>query len=1168
MDDKILAICFYGASDTTIAEEYKKEVEKLIEKLSTLKAKRIKFITGGYGGIMDLIAKTAKEHDKFKDCEIIGITSNAYDFENPNNDGYKSSNDISKYNQIVIQANGFTDRIQAMIELSDLFIVLPGKQGSLGELLLTYETYDHSKNTLNNKQAKLLVHSYWKDLLSHKKYFRDFHSNIFEYFDMEDNVGALNTCIKTFNDCAGNTSNQLSEDTSTDADPPSDFIGLNLKKLQKNINKTILGRYYEFLQKKDKTTSQEQWHPYSPILGLDFGWVLNNVNRTENKDGGFYTYSTKDYSEHTKVFLQEYNSIMFGISNVEYKVAKLNGKLESSSSKQQLKFSSTNKIPKKENNRKDGNFETLKNFFQSKEYGQLLIWRAFKVTPRYTKNANDPTDEITLAIFILLNYNIPQQKLKDIRQHVDDFLLVVSSAKAGELFGEKEKEIIHTANRAAISQVMARNTSHNIGAHVMNKLTGNLRELDLLLFKKENCNYQFDIGLKELHETTIQNLEKKDWYKISGDHVKQGMLKNEILLDQISLFNNYVKCRMDYLADISFGIPLMQTNKYAYSELFKEFDKVRLLLEHISGLSDFKFKIEFRRNGDLMNDENDLLVAIPNDILGMQAFYNIIENVIRNTAKHALNKPELTVFTVNFIDEWSEQLVGHLPNDEEKTARTTEIKNVLKDCIAVEVYDNVSVRSIVDLVQNQNDKINEDILIDNQLRSGSLGVIEMEASAAYLRKRDVGFINHEHYEIHTEDESWSRKSKKAEDNPNLRGTNCRHFLKAFAKKDTFAKDTFYLGYRFFLLRPETILVVTKQEVANKDELKKQGISVVTPQEFTDHLNAGKVYNHEFVVYDNDSRKSEIDEYKTSLPIRILKVKKEDLASLFKKVENDSEGNQQKNIIDIWEDFCWKEWNRNKYDILVMNSYNAEESTAQAVFLDHLYSNSSTEPLETWKQNLGGMHLEALSSLAQQKMPDFNRLTKDDADNKETTEKFKQYLTQLDYTNRCTHYASYCKLAESIRSRVIVIDERIQEAAERKEFMGILYKNIYEKMNVVVPDKIKMNLSEKSFDKIKEDLKDYIRKSVANTTDNDFILIHYSILERLYNNKDINSKLYEELIGESKINIVITSGRGTPENLSNRMRFVNLSAVITAFVDIRSKYAISYLLNSTRKANKI
>lgn len=136
------------------------------------------------------------------------------------------------------------------------------------------------------------------------------------------------------------------------------------------------------------------------------------------------------------------------------------------------------------------------------------------------------------------------------------------------------------------------------------------------------------------------------------------------------------------------------------------------------------------------------------------------------------------------------------------------------------------------------------------------------------------------------------------------------------------------------------------------------------------------------------------------------------------------------------------------------------------------------------------------------------------------------------------------------------------------------------MNVIVPNKDDINLSASSYDialinKLKQylgfsinedDMNSNIQDITIGLSDNDFILIHYSIFERMFKKEEINGKLEE--ITQKGINVVVTSGRGTPENLTTKARFINLSSVINAFVDVRSKYLINYLLNSSRKSNKI
>jgi len=625
------------------------------------------------------------------------------------------------------------------------------------------------------------------------------------------------------------------------------------------------------------------------------------------------------------------------------------------------------------------------------------------------------------------------------------------------------------------------------------------------------------------------------------------------------------------------------------------------------------------------------VIAIPNDILGTQAFYNILENIIRNSAKHAQKPTEIdingnsikktTVFTVNFIDTLEVDTNGEIKRVIDycecievgcTKAHKKEIENSLNEFIVVEVYDNIPVgkpdekldlekndikefndkrtilpkdnkfSSYIDkLVFSQNKKLNENILQENKLRSYSLGLVEMDASAAYLRKRPVEFINHRSYDIQY-DESWSRNTEKNEKDKNgLRGTNCRHFLKAFKKevKKDDGKTESYLGYRFFLHRPAVVLVVTDIVPENKEDLKKQGIWIVTKEEFEKHLkpengkNDGKVYPHEFVVIDNnvnfDKLKVEIAEkdsegqetkrieeiefleyYKTSLPIRVL---------------NDASGISEliKKSAYAIEMECWKEW-ANRFEILknktieIAADYNNRVDFS-IVFLDHLHSQNN-DATNYWNEHKDAYHCEALSTYAQQKLPEFTLKSIGEGENK-----LKNYINKIQ-----SDIIHKNQLLEASISQVIVIDERIQEAAENRDYLKVPFKELYKEMHVIVPDKKddNLNLSENSFENVKTHVEKYIKAKVNEARETDFILIHYSILERMYGKEEINSKLLNELIGESKINVVITSGRGTPDNLPKKVRFVNLSSVITAFVDIRSKYAINYLLNSSRKSNKI
>lgn len=774
-----------------------------------------------------------------------------------------------------------------------------------------------------------------------------------------------------------------------------------------------------------------------------------------------------------------------------------------------------------------------------------------------------------------------------------------------------QKESINQATRAAISQVMARNTSHNIGAHVMNKLIGEFDYDKLFRYTYDSTRFS------ELYKQTVTKWNKER-EKLGKVNLTPEEENQKILLDQISIFNNYVKCRMDYLADISFGTPLMQTNKYVYGELFTEFDKVRLLLEHISGLDDFKFKIEFKRNGKkIQKDEkgnicNDLLVAIPNDILGTQAFYNILENIIRNTAKHSnketLGDKPVVVFTVNFIDDIEE-------SEEHKHAvNRDEIKNVLTEFIAVEVYDNIPVvgdereltkeekdeywdkmkkrdkdrfASKIDaLIFNQNSKLNDDILSkENKIRSYSLGLVEMDASAAYLRKRPVEYINHKSYDIHY-DEWWSRDTEVNEGDKEKRGTNCRHFLKAFKKTvkindEKGNGEENYLGYRFFLHRPAMVLVVTTEfenDKEKKNKLQQEGIWVITPQKVEQDLKSGKAYPHEFVMHTdlkgyktkikNNEKEEEVEllkYFKTSLPLRVLEATKNELNDLFDKQESTAEIQcddkkiiVKKKILDTWEEFCWKIWNEHNMNLDFSGDVVLPKKREKySEFYDHKYGDNIEIIKETY------FYADALSTNGQKKLPKFKG-------------SIREYKKQA---LRCNPISTTkFQVGESIYSRVLVIDERIQENCKKVLDGNVLVGTLYKMTSIIIPESSQINLSAITMTptlskKIRAFIRKYaITEKFANQVeklnpDIDFILIHYSILERMFNSDKGLIENYLKCLGE-KNNIVVTSGRGEPDGLPREVRFINLSSVIHGLIESRSKYFTNYILHQSRKSSKL
>jgi len=657
--------------------------------------------------------------------------------------------------------------------------------------------------------------------------------------------------------------------------------------------------------------------------------------------------------------------------------------------------------------------------------------------------------------------------------------------------------------------------SHNIGSHVMNKLVNKLQDINL---KKEVSNY----------ESTI-----------NPDLIKGGFDVDDIF-EQLALFNNYIRCRMDYLGDIALGTPLMQFSK-GVPEIMVDFDKVRLLLENISGLTDFKYYLKLKPD-----QLNDFVIAMPNELLGCQAFYNIIENIIRNTAKHGKPQGDSNKKPVQFTVEFIDDCVAYYKDE----------------LYRVRVYDDIEYTEadINTLKDSQNEKINKSIIgVDYNLRSYSLGMAEMKASASYLRKIDLSLIDSHDLQ------------------PPL--------LEAF--KSDMGNEKYSLGYEFYLLKPKEVLYV-KDELINGEELssslKSFGFDLLSKSKFEKKLNDGAVFNHQFVVYDNPRIKSIIEkvEHKTLLPLRCfyLEINVNNL--------NSRGANKEDILIDIWS-----KWNKIKFTDIDLKKIKIcarePKDINEIAVADHLYKDNKEDihnHIVSWINDdtkcKNGLFLEALSSLGQPHLPYFSDL-KESYYNKEYTAPdtpIKCYVDnfniRFDGRKNCDKIKKYrtlalCQLFESSKTKVLVIDERIQEARENT-FCGVKYGKLYNLARVIVPSSTgvdAINLSAKNIKKDKSWFDKYLLKYFNDEKFNlnDFVVIHYGILERITGNDKAQIDFY--LLEWAKIcTVVVTSGRGVPSDLPDDVRFVSLSNIENAFVQIRNKYYITSVLHSARKSGRV
>jgi len=770
-------------------------------------------------------------------------------------------------------------------------------------------------------------------------------------------------------------------------------------------------------------------------------------------------------------------------------------------------------------------------------------------------------DRNFLSNILVISSN--EDNIAFVKQHKIHFLRFLLKLQAAYSLILSEK-VETTAVRASIAQVMARNMSHNLGSHVFSHL-----------IKTEVYDYLTDEHIKE-SLTNYLSFEGDKVFEHEDSKDPNSPLKNQ----QLGYFNQYLKSRMDYLSEVTFGIPTMLTSKMIYNDVFKELDRVRLLLNYISGISNFQYEFDFQHGkNSIMNDkEPDFAAAFPSDVLGCQAFYNIIENIIRNTAKHAKRtKVEKVTFTIKFKDI-----------DTSASAELREIEGI-DDLYCVEIDNGINEDEIDELVRKQKSRINESVLDEyNQLRGHSLGLLEMEASAAFLRQIDMPDIESDDYYV-DDDESFYHERN---------GVKRLNILKPF--KTTGGA----LGYRFFVQKPKEFLFVGEWDVnePQKKELRNFGIEFISDEDFCAAIEAGKTLPHQFLLY-NNSISEEANQFlqrnndcKTLLPLRKLEVDSNEVCKCWSNNQTDKQNNTTEidgsDVLQNLKNYAWKLYfqsvikdelkEKENTDILIRKAFVPQSADKnQVIFLHHgdnesyerswsvlnstgeagqsIYTKQPEFKAEGW--------LEDLSSRTMEMLPSFRELSKIGG----RKEPMSNYCLNLKGevqaaidTDRAA--ALRMNIFEAYHNKVIVIDERVQRFAlsnvnETNDPKGKIPVNkIFESTNVLIPE---TKLDPTSFDgNAINELDSFVMENLENA----FVLVHYGVLERMYEKTDdITDKLNDW--SEKAKRVVVTSGRGSHSlPLPDSVCFANLSSVLNVFVENRNKYSINYLIHQSRRKN--
>jgi hypothetical protein len=651
--------------------------------------------------------------------------------------------------------------------------------------------------------------------------------------------------------------------------------------------------------------------------------------------------------------------------------------------------------------------------------------------------------------------------------------------------------------RIAISAIMGRNMSHNIGSHVL-----------------ANVSAKF---------TDIINQEKPP-------HV----------VDPRAQFIAFLQERMDFAASISTGSEAFWSESLSLKEAISFFDRESSsnstdvknpLLEYIAGKSELLASAKYCT-------DTDIRIACPGGRIGAHALYIIIENIIRNSARHGTH-----------------------------SQREGEVTTVVEVQLTAELVPSaqlVKIEIIDPYFDPENaDKIEEMASILNYGRS----VPEGKKSEDYDLLGKDGSPNPKH---------WGLREMQI----------CAHVLRGWSLDDLGRADSDYpvisakhsekqLIYTIYIPMEKTLAIVGTQGDGQLG--LEQGVKWISPRAQPEHgISAIREYiarearGYDFLVVDCDQTLNL--KTRNQFPVRSFCMRDE----AYKKVED---ALRQKDAEQV-KRFLFKEL---ESQYLVKHG----DHSVRKVFWTHNHQDLSSEAVAPYKLN--GWEIEPIPHHLQyytQMRFTVGRIDHANFEGREVVIEdlisgvlnehlawgslesvFDGSSKQLDMM---LSESSGIEYSAAALASVVVIDERIQSSGSNS---GIRWRNakhfeMWRAMNVWVPDSSEVNLNSANFG-TKEDfekLRSFINKNLersrqAKLSPPDFLVVHLTLLEKFkatLSAKDIDLdpqdkidlvKLLAALVpkpGERPRTILI-SGRGISRSNENNFRFLPFSSVSAALV---------------------
>lgn len=440
-----------------------------------------------------------------------------------------------------------------------------------------------------------------------------------------------------------------------------------------------------------------------------------------------------------------------------------------------------------------------------------------------------------------------------------DFLSLICNRICGVYYYISHLHDIRIAStKSAIGSIMSRNGSHNIGSHVLAELSHNVGTMP-----DDQVLYQYIQHRMDFIATATT--ERPTWNQPTmfvGEVMKRFLSQRHLL--------NYIS-RSEGLKAWEFQSDKARMEgpggkiKFHIRKVSKILDATNKFGKLVDNLSVDHSFIDYRNLETAINLAKDVSLAIPGGVVGQHAFFTIIENIIRNAAKHDWSTPPKLTQCLKCSDSNPkgcmdvyidyEDTPGDLNIHFVIWTRITDVfnndqkANIPSDCsnLSDEDVDNAlkenSLKGLPLHKRQQIELARPFIDADGSLRRENWGLAEMKISAGYLQKADIeaiGGINKKGRDIIVPcavPDTWAE----TEDEDN--GLNPADLKEL--------KKVYHLGYRFDVPKSKLILFlvdsISKEILSDELEaqLNRNGIYIKLIENVRNNLEL----SYQYVVMD-------------------------------------------------------------------------------------------------------------------------------------------------------------------------------------------------------------------------------------------------------------------------------------------------------------------------------